>query len=200
MPRRKRRPKPSEIRPGDELVANLRKKLPKKGGSHSGSSSPWGVPATPRLLEEDDWSPPVVAPSPRVYQVPLSQSPPRPRPGVSQPVPQQLDFFDKQAPPGPRALGVPRLEDAQRVVATPPNIPQVLLPEGTPKPPAEETPAVNDAPICPLLGSKCLHEWCEWWDGINSCQLVNLSVTQSHVAGRLQALQDWLTYRLGDHP
>ena len=106
----------------------------------------------------------------------------------------------KQAPPRPKTVGVPQLKDTQRAVATPPSIPQVLLPEGTPKPPAEETSPTLDAPICPLLGSKCLHEWCEWWDGISACQLVSLAVTQGHLSGRLQALQDWLTYRLGEHP
>ena len=196
MSRRKRRPKPSEIRPGDELIAKLRKKLPKQKGSYAASEALRGYPAIPRMLEEEESSPFSVAPMPRILCQPPSRTVPMPRSVLSH----QSESLVEQVPPRPKTVGAPQLEDTQRAVAKPPSIPQVLLPEGTPKPPAEETSPTLDAPICPLLGSKCLHEWCEWWDGISACQLTCLAVTQGHISGRIQALQDWLTYRLGEHP
>lgn len=196
MPRRKRRPKPSESRPGDELVAKLRKKLPKKGGLYAVPEVLRSYPAIPQILEEKESSPLVAAPMPRVLCQPPSRTVPMPRRISSH----QPEVPASQVPPRPKTVGAPHLEDTQRAVANPPSIPQVLLPEGASKPPAEETPPTLDAPICPLLGSKCLREWCEWWDGVSSCQLVNLAMTQGHTSGRIQALQDWLTYRLGEHP
>lgn len=196
MSRRKRRPNPSEIRPGDELVAKLRKKLPKKKGLYATPEPLRGYPAIPRVLEEEESSPSFAAPMPRILCHPPTRAVPMPR-GVSS---YQPETPVKQVPPRPKTVGAPQLENTQRAVAKPPSIPQVLLPEGTPKPPAEETSPTPDAPICPLLGSKCLHEWCEWWDGISQCILPGLNAQVGQCVGRVQALQDWLTYRLGEHP
>ena len=196
MPRRKRRPKPSEVKPGDELVAKLRKQIPKPGGAPSSSGQPRGYPATPRLLEEEDPRPPAISPMPSILREPVY----RPRPQPRQVSPHQPDQRKQKAPPGPMTVGVPLLKDDQRVAAAPPPTPQVFLPEGAPEPSTEEAPATIDAPICPLLGRKCLHEWCEWWDGISSCHLPAVACGLAHQTGQLQGLIDWLHYRLGEHP
>lgn len=194
MPRRrKRRPPPSQERPGDAVVAALRKQLKKQGGPRVSSPPPRDYPAAPRVLEEREPAPLPAVPRPQVSkQYHLNPQP------IAPPVrTPHMDPLTQQAPPSPKALGVPALGESQRAVATPPDIPQVSLPGGNPKPPAEETPAAIDAPLCPLLGSKCLHEWCEWWDGISQCHLVSLSQQLSQLGGRLQGLQDYLQYRLG---
>lgn len=201
MPRRrKRRPLVSEERPGDRLVEELRKKLPKRGGPRSSPVPKGHPPAAPRILDaEDETGPPFIPPMPEI----LSQPPARPLPAPRAPLPQVGPSEKREAPRGTVTAGGPQhLEESQEVVASPPTIPQVSLPsEGAPTPTTEESSGQLEAPICPLLGSKCLHEWCEWWEVVTQdCQLTALVHCLSHLQGRVEGLRRWLAFRFGEDP
>lgn len=203
MPRKARRLPPSKRRPGDDLVKLLRKKLPRYMGYQAQPNvlytdpGPPGAlcgrieadlptPVRPRLLRESPVGP--TLPNIRRIQTPL-RSDPEP---LGSRTPQRLG-----------AAGVPELEKPEsrgfNATQTPPPTLR-FAGEATDSPEQNQGPVPMDAPVCPLLGQECLADFCVWWDGISRCSLVNLVQETSALAGRLQGLQDWLQYRLGDDP
>lgn len=205
MPRRKRREKPSEIRPGTAVAKKLQRELQEYMGTGKPQPTrqvPRGHPAPPRFDDVEDGMPGPLpaAPMPSILRESRRRAPPTPR-TVTPRIPPQTSV--QQAPPSPKAGEVPLQRTERETVVTPSSAPRYSLPEAAYADPLVEAvhePQQLTAPICPLLGRECLHEWCEWWDGISQCQVGFLAGQLSQSTGRLQALRDWLEFRLGSSP
>lgn len=183
MPRRKRRPKPSEYRPGDEYVAKLKKTLRKGARRSFPATIPRGTPATPKpVVDEEENRTLSAAPMPRI-----------PIPGFihERPPPQKVGAFSVEKITVPRTTPLPSEHGLE-----PASPPLTHFPEGDAT--TESEPQTVTEPVCPLLGASCVGEWCRWWDAISAeCLLVSLNSNLSILQGKLQALTDYLHYRLG---
>jgi len=184
--RRRRRPKPSEIRPGDEYMAKLMKKMRKGARRSFPVVATRGFPAAPLAPPvEDDEGPLPAAPMPRIPipgLLPTHERPPSRKVEAS--------HVEKLTAPGSTTLPP---EHGLKPAAPP----LVHLPGGN-QTTTESEPQTITEPVCPLLGAPCASEWCRWWDQLTGeCLLVSLNTNLSVTHGKLQALTDYLHYRLG---